>query len=195
MATSIREPLAIHRLGADAARGAIVDAMIDAVGLPRDLMSRFPHELSGGQQQRVVIARALVLQPTLLVCDEPISALDVSVQAQVVNLLRDLQRRLSLTYLFISHDLAIVRHICDRIAVMYLGEIVELADRDALFDHPRTPIPRRSFPRFRFPIRRPDGSGVCCAAIRRTRSSCRAAAGSTGAVRMPSRIAASSTRR
>ncbi len=135
----IREPLAIHRLGADAARGAIVDAMIDAVGLPRDLMSRFPHELSGGQQQRVVIARALVLQPTLLVCDEPISALDVSVQAQVVNLLRDLQRRLSLTYLFISHDLAIVRHICDRIAVMYLGEIVELADRDALFDHPRHP--------------------------------------------------------
>jgi oligopeptide/dipeptide ABC transporter ATP-binding protein len=135
----IREPLAIHGLYADKERGRIVDAMIDAVGLPQDLMSRFPHELSGGQQQRVVIARALVLRPTLLVCDEPISALDVSVQAQVVNLLRDLQRRLSLTYLFISHDLAIVRHICDRIAVMYLGEIVELADRDALFDRPQHP--------------------------------------------------------
>ncbi len=135
----IREPLVIHALGDDEERRAIVDAMIDAVGLPRDLMSRFPHELSGGQQQRVVIARALVLRPTLLVCDEPISALDVSVQAQVVNLLRDLQRQLSLTYLFISHDLAIVRHICDRIAVMYLGEIVELADRDALFDRPQHP--------------------------------------------------------
>jgi len=138
----IREPLIIHNLHAPAERTAIVETTIDAVGLPRDLMQRFPHELSGGQQQRVVIARALVLRPALLVCDEPISALDVSVQAQVVNLLRDLQRRLSLTYLFISHDLAVVRHICDRIAVMYLGEIVELADRDTLFENPQHPYTR-----------------------------------------------------
>lgn len=135
----IREPMTIHNLHAPAARRKIVAETIDAVGLPRDLMQRFPHELSGGQQQRVVIARALVLQPSLLVCDEPISALDVSVQAQVINLLRDLQKRLSLTYVFISHDLAVVRHICDRIAVMYLGEIVELADRDALFENPQHP--------------------------------------------------------
>lgn len=135
----ICEPLVIHKLYSKAERTRFVNDMIDAVGLSRDLMHRFPHELSGGQQQRVVIARALVLRPALLVCDEPISALDVSVQAQVVNLLRDLQRKLSLTYVFISHDLSIVRHICDRIAVMYLGEIVELADRDTLFENPRHP--------------------------------------------------------
>lgn len=135
----IREPLTIHGIKSQSERDKIVEATIDAVGLSRDLMRRFPHELSGGQQQRVVIARALVLEPKLLVCDEPISALDVSVQAQVVNLLRDLQRKLSLTYVFISHDLSIVRHICDRIAVMYLGEIVELADRDTLFDNPQHP--------------------------------------------------------
>lgn len=135
----IREPLMIHDLHTPAERIAIVERTADAVGLPRELMHRFPHELSGGQQQRVVIARALVLQPSLLVCDEPISALDVSVQAQVINLLRDLQAKLSLTYLFISHDLAVVRHICDRIAVMYLGEIVELADRDTLFENPQHP--------------------------------------------------------
>lgn len=135
----IREPLTIHDIKPESERDRIVETTIDAVGLPRDLMHRFPHELSGGQQQRVVIARALVLEPELLVCDEPISALDVSVQAQVVNLMQDLQRKLSLTYVFISHDLSIVRHICDRIAVMYLGEIVELAGRDTLFDNPQHP--------------------------------------------------------
>jgi len=135
----IREPLTIHGIDPVSKGDDIVETTIDAVGLSRDLMHRFPHELSGGQQQCVVIARALVLEPALLVCDEPISALDVSVQAQVVNLLRDLQRKLSLTYVFISHDLSIVRHICDRIAVMYLGEIVELANRDTLFENPQHP--------------------------------------------------------
>ncbi len=135
----IREPLDVHHSGSNAENEKIVETTVDAVGLPKELMQRYPHELSGGQQQRVVIARALVLNPALIVCDEPISALDVSVQAQVVNLLRELQQRLSLTYLFISHDLAIVRHICDRIAIMYLGEIVELADRDTLFEDPRHP--------------------------------------------------------
>ena len=138
----IREGLDIHELGTIEERDRKVEEMLDAVVLPRSLAQRYPHELSGGQQQRVVIARALILEPRLIVCDEPVSALDVSVQAQIVNLLSDLQQRFNVAYLFISHDLSVVRHVSGRIAVMYLGQIVEEAERDDLFDHPRHPYTR-----------------------------------------------------
>ena len=130
----VEEPLTIHDLPRDGAKAAL-----EAVGLSGALADRYPHEMSGGQLQRVVIARALALKPDLLVLDEPVSALDVSIQAQIVNLLMDLQRERGLTYLFVSHDLSVVRHISDRIAVMYLGQIVEEATRDALFARPLHP--------------------------------------------------------
>jgi oligopeptide/dipeptide ABC transporter ATP-binding protein len=135
----VREPLDIHNIGDAAERERKVSEAFDAVSLADVIRSRFPHELSGGQQQRVVIARALILEPKLVVCDEPISALDVSVQAQVVNLLSKLQEERGLSYLFISHDLKVVRYISDRVAVMYLGEIVETGSRDALFGKPLHP--------------------------------------------------------
>ena len=135
----IVEPLLIHGIGTRQDRRARAHELLDAVGLKSEAYDRFPHQLSGGQQQRVVLARALILEPKLIVCDEPISALDVSIQAQVINLLRDLQHKLNLTYLFISHDLRVVRVVCDRVAVMYLGKIVEYADRDKLFDAPAHP--------------------------------------------------------
>ena len=130
----VEEPLAIHGLPRDGAETAL-----QAVGLSGAMAERYPHEMSGGQLQRVVIARALALEPELLVLDEPVSALDVSIQAQIVNLLMDLQRDRGLTYLFVSHDLSVVRHISDRIAVMYLGQIVEEASREALFAQPLHP--------------------------------------------------------
>ncbi|MEM8852193.1 MAG: oligopeptide/dipeptide ABC transporter ATP-binding protein [Pseudomonadota bacterium] len=133
----VEQPLALHGVGGD--RTAAVNQMLDQVGLPPRLADAYPGELSGGQRQRVAIARALVLKPRVLICDEPTSALDVSVQAQVLNLLMDLRRDMALTMVFVSHDLAVVEHLADRVAVMYLGEAVEVADIETLFRTPRHP--------------------------------------------------------
>ena len=138
----IQEPLDEHTTLTLAQKRAKVSALMDAVGLNRAYAGRYPHAFSGGQRQRIGIARALALNPKFIVCDEPIAALDVSIQAQVVNLLEDLQDQLGLTYLFISHDLSMVRHIATRVAVMYLGRIVELAPREALFSDPLHPYTR-----------------------------------------------------
>jgi oligopeptide transport system ATP-binding protein len=139
VAEIISEPLLEHTTMTAAERLVRVHELMDQVGLNRRFAGRFPHEFSGGQRQRIGIARALALNPKFIVCDEPIAALDVSIQAQVVNLLEDLQDRLGLTYLFISHDLSMVRHIADRVAVMYLGRIAELSPRDALYARPLHP--------------------------------------------------------
>ena len=136
----IGEPLRVHGMAGDKAQyHARIKSLMKIVGLLEDMAERYPHEFSGGQRQRICIARALALDPKLIICDEPVSALDVSIQAQVVNLLMDLQERLGLTYLFIAHDLSVVRHISNRVAVMYLGKIVEEADRDTLFQTPKHP--------------------------------------------------------
>ena len=138
----LTEPLRIHRLAKPRERRLRAMQLLDAVGLNPRHVHRFPHEFSGGQRQRIGVARALALEPDLIICDEPVSALDVSIQAQVINLLDELQDRFGLSYLFIAHDLAVVRHICDRVAVMYLGRVVEIATRDELFENPRHPYTR-----------------------------------------------------
>ena len=135
----IREPMDIHNTGISDSREDTVRKMLDAVGLTTEQYNRYPHELSGGQQQRVAIARALTLQPKIVILDEPVSALDMSVRTQILNLLKHLQKEFHLTLLFISHDLSVVEHVCDRVAVMYLGRIVEVAGRDDLYQNPLHP--------------------------------------------------------
>ena len=136
------DPLLVHGIGTNKERRQRAEDLFSMVGLRKNQLSLYPHQFSGGQRQRICIARALALNPKFIVCDEPVSALDVAIQAQVLNLLCKLQDELSLTYLFISHDLAVVQHMCDEIAVMYLGVIVEKANRKSLFDNPRHPYTR-----------------------------------------------------
>jgi oligopeptide transport system ATP-binding protein len=135
----IAEPLVVHRMGSRMKRRERVAQLLDMVGLEPDAAKRYPHEFSGGQRQRIGIARAIALEPKLVIADEPVSALDVSIQSQVLNLLVDLRTQLGLSYIFISHDLTVVEHICDTIAVMYLGEIVEMTDVETLFAAPKHP--------------------------------------------------------
>jgi oligopeptide/dipeptide ABC transporter ATP-binding protein len=173
----IEEPLRVHHVGDAQSRKAQVKELMRDVGMNEDQATKFPHEFSGGQRQRIGIARALALHPQLIVCDEPVSALDVSIQAQILNLMYDLKKKYDLTYIFISHNLSVVEHFCDRIAVMYLGHIVEIADKRTLFaapSHPYTkalldaiPVPDPDAPRFHAvlkgdvpsPITPPSG---CC---------------------------------
>lgn len=153
----ISAPLTVHKVASGQEKRERVNELLEMVGLSPHFLNRYPHEFSGGQRQRVGIARALALNPDLIICDEPISSLDVSIQAQVVNLLEELQEELGLTYLFIAHDLSMVRHISDRMGVMYLGKIVELADRDEIYLNPLHPYTQALMSAV--PIPDPEASG------------------------------------
>lgn len=135
----IREPLDIHKIGTESERQELVKNILGHVGLTEDALTRYPHEFSGGQRQRISIARAIITRPKLIVADEPVSALDVSIQSQILNLLLDLRKEMGLTYIFISHDLSVIQHIADKVAVMYLGKIVEFATVDEIFSNPQHP--------------------------------------------------------
>lgn len=138
----IEEPLIVHHMGNKEERRARVLQLMHDVGLREEVYTRYPHEFSGGQRQRIGLARALILDPKIVVCDEPVSALDVSIQSQIINLLKELQRKRGLTYLFVAHDMSVIRYISDRVGVMYLGHLVEEGDTDEVFDHPQHPYTR-----------------------------------------------------
>jgi oligopeptide/dipeptide ABC transporter ATP-binding protein len=142
---TLLEPLEIHQIGTSATRQKAVSEIVDQVGMPQTALKRFPHEFSGGQRQRIGIARSLILNPQFLVLDEPVSALDISVRAQIINLLTDLQAQKELSYLFVGHDLALIRRVAHRVAVMYLGKIVEIAPAETLYTNPRHPYTRTLF--------------------------------------------------
>ena len=139
---TLQEPFIIHKVGSPAERRQKVLRLLDRVGMPADSIHKFPHEFSGGQRQRIGIARAIALHPKLIICDEPVSALDVSIQSQVLNLLLELQQEMGMAYLFIAHDLSVVKHVSDQVAVMYLGRVVEIAESEALYENPLHPYTR-----------------------------------------------------
>ena len=193
----IGDPLKIHSIGDKDSRKAQVEELLETVGLSPEHYNRFPHEFSGGQRQRIGIARALALRPKLVVADEPVSALDVSIQSQMLNLLVDLQNEFKLTYIFIAHDLGVVRHVSDRIAVMYLGKLVELSPAEELYAAADHAVHRGAA------LGRPDpgsrsgrgsGSGSCSRGTCRARSTRRAAAASTRAAATRPRSATTSSR-
>ncbi|MCF1484031.1 MULTISPECIES: ABC transporter ATP-binding protein [Rhizobium/Agrobacterium group] len=158
--TILTTPLKVHGIGDGKRRREIVEAIIEQVGLPADSLDRYPHEFSGGQRQRIGIARAIILEPELVVCDEPVSALDLSIQAQILNLLVELKSRLSLSYLFVSHDLSVVRYFSDRVLVMYLGKIVESAPTAELWANPRHPYTRALLAAVPDPARRKQAAPI-----------------------------------
>ena len=177
----VGEPLYVHGMTNRQEREARVLELLEVVGLKREHMRRYPHQFSGGQRQRIGVARALALNPKLIICDEAVSALDVSIRGQVINLLQDLQEEFGLTYLFISHDLSVVEHISDRVAVMYLGKLVELADSETLYRDRFTLTPRPSSQPRLSPIRSERRNGSSCRAMCQAPSILLRAAASTRA--------------